>query len=378
MRVVVSFLIVSLFCRRRRRIFHWKGNMEYKEYAGFLYGLLFWAFIPPIATRILLSLYYRGSGRRRPATGSKEYERHYFRAFLVVIIGYFAYSLGEYTRENYGKSLYDVIGIGRIDVPDRLSTHFKQRIIELHPDKNPNNREGNQEAFLRTKQAYEILNIANLRAAYDVYGLEAIRSTQQTNAVARGRHLGDYFWSSFYELITFVLVTSTLTFLSALMGGGRGTGAFWRFLGLSFVAAIEMHILMRPLAYGVAPLASTVHWYSRWWSNLPIYFRLGLVRRTFIFGCLAIDQIIGQQRKHAKTREKEITDQAVAISQLLRNGLVKECDYQVQAYLEPVQDNEEMRDLLQRKMAQISLNLRLLENLPPEEQQLLINKLREK
>ncbi|MEA2321742.1 MAG: molecular chaperone DnaJ [Solirubrobacteraceae bacterium] len=70
---------------------------------------------------------------------------------------------------------YDVLGIARDADETQIKKAFRKLARELHPDVNRHDPDA-EEKFKEAAEAYEILNDAERRAAYDRYGHEGVRS----------------------------------------------------------------------------------------------------------------------------------------------------------------------------------------------------------
>jgi molecular chaperone DnaJ len=70
---------------------------------------------------------------------------------------------------------YDVLGITRDADDTQIKKAFRKLARELHPDVNRHDPDA-EEKFKEAAEAYEILNDAERRAAYDRYGHEGVRS----------------------------------------------------------------------------------------------------------------------------------------------------------------------------------------------------------
>jgi len=65
---------------------------------------------------------------------------------------------------------YDILGVARDATAEQIKKAYRQMAKELHPDKNPANRERAEEDFKRVAEAYEVLADADKRRQYDRYG----------------------------------------------------------------------------------------------------------------------------------------------------------------------------------------------------------------
>lgn len=65
---------------------------------------------------------------------------------------------------------YEILGISKDASEAEIKKAYRQKAKELHPDRNPKDRERAAEDFKRVAQAYEVLSDSQKRAQYDRYG----------------------------------------------------------------------------------------------------------------------------------------------------------------------------------------------------------------
>jgi molecular chaperone DnaJ len=81
-------------------------------------------------------------------------------------------------KEDY----YELLGVTKSVTPEELKKAYRKKAVQYHPDKNPGNKEA-EEMFKKISHAYEVLQDAEKRAAYDRYGHAAFEGP---GAGARG------------------------------------------------------------------------------------------------------------------------------------------------------------------------------------------------
>ncbi len=109
------------------------------------------------------------------------------------------------------RDYYDVLGVSRDAGPTEIKKAFRKEARACHPDVNPDDPEC-EARFKELAEAYEVLNDADTRAAYDRYGFDGLR----------GRPMTDFDHASFQDLFSVFFGGSM--FDSALRNAGAGGG----------------------------------------------------------------------------------------------------------------------------------------------------------
>jgi molecular chaperone DnaJ len=76
------------------------------------------------------------------------------------------------TKRDY----YEVLGVSRDATQDELKSSYRKQAIKFHPDKNPGNKEA-EENFKEASEAYEVLRDTQKRRIYDQFGHQGLEGS---------------------------------------------------------------------------------------------------------------------------------------------------------------------------------------------------------
>ncbi len=109
------------------------------------------------------------------------------------------------------RDYYEVLGVDRSAGEEEIKKAYRKLAVKYHPDKNPGDKAA-EEKFKELGEAYEVLNDAQTRAAYDQYGHAAF--DRRAGGFGRGAGFHDPF-------DVFSQVFGGGSIIEELFGGGR-------------------------------------------------------------------------------------------------------------------------------------------------------------
>src|SRR5260370_25175601 len=81
------------------------------------------------------------------------------------------------------RDYYEVLGVDRSAGEEEIKKAYRKLAVKYHPDKNSGDKSA-EEKFKELGEAYEVLNDAQTRAAYDQYGHAAF--DRRASGLGRG------------------------------------------------------------------------------------------------------------------------------------------------------------------------------------------------
>ncbi|AFZ83826.1 molecular chaperone DnaJ [Candidatus Kinetoplastibacterium blastocrithidii TCC012E] len=97
------------------------------------------------------------------------------------------------------KDFYDILGVTRNATEQDIKKAYRKLAMKYHPDRNPNNKEA-EEKFKELKEAYEVLEDKEKRAAYDRFGHSWSEQQSMNHAYSSSGGFADAFGDIFGDI----------------------------------------------------------------------------------------------------------------------------------------------------------------------------------
>ncbi len=98
------------------------------------------------------------------------------------------------------RDYYEVLGVQKNASEAELKKAFKRLAMKHHPDRNQDNQDEAEEKFKEGKEAYDILNDAQKRAAYDQFGHAGVEQSAGMGGAGAGGGFSDIFGDVFGDI----------------------------------------------------------------------------------------------------------------------------------------------------------------------------------
>lgn len=127
------------------------------------------------------------------------------------------------------KDYYTVLGVERNASEADLKKAYRRLAMKYHPDRNPDDKQA-EAAFKEAKEAYEVLNDQQKRAAYDQFGHAGVDPSMGAGGGAGGASFSDIFGDVFGDIFG---------------GGGRGGNNVFRGSDLRYSLELSLEDAVR-------------------------------------------------------------------------------------------------------------------------------------
>jgi len=87
-------------------------------------------------------------------------------------LGYILLLLSAILSDPSSKDFYERLGLQKTATVSEIKKAYRKLAVKWHPDKNPKNRAAAEVNFKKIAEAYEVLNNADARQKYDMFGPE--------------------------------------------------------------------------------------------------------------------------------------------------------------------------------------------------------------
>ncbi len=97
------------------------------------------------------------------------------------------------------RDYYEVLGVSKTATSDEIKKAYRRLAMKHHPDRNKDDAEA-EARFKEAKEAYEVLNSSEKRAAYDQFGHDGVRSGGPGGGGFSAEGFGDIFGDVFGDI----------------------------------------------------------------------------------------------------------------------------------------------------------------------------------
>ena len=79
------------------------------------------------------------------------------------------------------RDYYEVLGVDKNATADEIKKAYRKKAIQFHPDKNPGNKEA-EENFKEAAEAYDVLSNPQKRQRYDQFGFGGFNGSSSSSS----------------------------------------------------------------------------------------------------------------------------------------------------------------------------------------------------
>lgn len=203
------------------------------------FSVIGWIFLPDMITtlvhKVFYSVFYSGD-KETPQAGTAKYQRHRRHIYSAIVVAYLAYTIVE-TESGFGLNYYNRFDVSPSKFEEKqLRRSYHKLSLQLHPDRNQEDSDLNNEIFRGHQEAYECLSHPIKRFAYERFGEEALKSC--TNCVTRR----DYVSNETYDFAIFYISAGIVLFVINMLGRGQ-FARYWRIAMFITMGAIEAKLI---------------------------------------------------------------------------------------------------------------------------------------
>ncbi|KAJ3010032.1 hypothetical protein HKX48_007613 [Thoreauomyces humboldtii] len=308
--------------------------------------ILFWAFVPKLATQFLQKQYYAYRRPKRAPTASEQ-KRHFKYIYVVLVVGYLFYTFVELER-SLPKTHYDYLGVSRNADAKELRASFKKQSLLNHPDKlqdlTDQEKQESDFRYMHILNGYSVLKEPLTRSIYDKFGPTTVQGCVRCISER------DFMLKALPGVIMFYAGSAAVLLVLSVFGT-LNFGRYWRFVGLFTMASIETSLLMGPPESIPARVLGTLIP----WRTTHEY--IAMLHQLFVIVSVATSQL-GPILWPTDTRTtKNLLDELENVTNLQ----LKESVHQFRTAFEPFARDPRTIVDLQKKMEKLTVDLKLHE-----------------